>query len=130
MGTATPDTSLHPLTDEIIHRWDAMMAVLGCPNDRKNRDFIRKLHRLHASPIIFPKRGSQPCVLRTALLRWWAELRRRLGELQEERAEQEVVSRDQRLSVQDTYAYGRQADVVPEIAGHYKRRRNQSATVS
>jgi hypothetical protein len=109
---------IHPKS--YLLKWQEILDVLGYKNTKEHRLKVRRLNESmkHPGPIILPKQGGQPKVEKGKLLNWWASL--------EEKFEESVNrQRNSAATVTDTYKYGRDGEVVPEIAGSVKVRRGK-----
>ena len=105
-----------PLPKEIIASWREIVIALGMRNNDEDKRKVERLNETYNGPIMKPGQGKQPIADKVKLLEWWNNLEK-LVESQMDQA------RDARLTVQDTHAYGREGEVVPEISGQVKKRR-------
>jgi hypothetical protein len=101
---------------EHLASWREILIALGMRNNTEDKQKVERLNESYDGPIKKPGQGKQPFADKVKLLEWWNGLEK-LVESQADRA------RDARLNVQDTHAYGRNGEVVPEISGQVKKRR-------
>jgi hypothetical protein len=99
-----------------LWNWRDIMAALGLRNTAEARRRLRHFNDIHNGPILMPRAGGQPMVERNRLLAWWNSLQLIL-----EAAKQRCA--DQHATTANQHAYGRQATVVPDLAGSVKKRR-------
>jgi hypothetical protein len=100
----------------ILGSWREIVIALCMRYNNEEKRKVERLNEAYNGPIMKPGQGKQPIVDKAKLLEWWNNLEK----LVESQMDQE---RDARLSVQDTHAYGRGGEVVPEISGQVKNRR-------
>ena len=101
---------------EYLVNWSDILIALKMRNNPEDKQKVERLNETYNGPIMKPGQGKQPIADKVKLLEWWNNLDK-LVESQMDRA------RDARLTVQDTHAYGREGEVVPEISGQVKKRR-------
>jgi hypothetical protein len=88
-------------------------------NNSENQRRARDLNAKYEGPITLPGRGDQPRVNRDKLLTWWNGLEERFQEIKQKQI-------DTQATIQDQHDYGRDGKVLPDIAGHVKKRRGKS----
>jgi hypothetical protein len=115
----SPPTSRTPHSH--LTRWREILDALGMKNTRSNQDKVRSLTKKCSGPIKLPKQGGQPEVVLDALLDWWNKLE---TQFQESTREDEEREDSTRATVQDRHNYSKHGEVVPNIAGHTKKRRS------
>jgi hypothetical protein len=119
---ATPGPSQTSAKPEEQHpvayclNWVEILHCLDINNTEENRRSIRQLNEQFGGPIITPRKGGQPKVVRHKLLEWWRGLEIQFQDYQHQKE-------GKRESTAETYQYGREAVVTPLIAGHVKKRR-------
>lgn len=125
----TPDGEQHPTDAPKVYLsgWLEILDALNLKNDKTNQGRVRKAHKTVPGPIIMPTQGGQPTpVVKADLLLWWNGLEERYREIATERDSRLV---DRSATVRDQFDRGRgehEETVVPEIAGHVKRRRGST----
>ncbi len=87
-------------------------------NNPENRRRVRDANKQYQGPITLPKKGGQPKVSQDRLLSWWNELEVRFRESKQRQA-------DSAATVKSRYDHGKDGQVLPEIAGHVKKRRRR-----
>lgn len=102
--------------------WREILAALGLPYDVEHRRRIRAANKRFGGPIFLPGKGGQPKVAKTALLTWYNGLEKRFCRLQ-------ARERDAQATVHASHQYGRDAVVIPDIAGHVKKRRESCKSI-
>ena len=103
----------------LLASWPEILAVLCKKKDDRRR--VSRLNKTYDGPIKIGRKGCQPLVDRTALLKWYEELETRFQDRQSR-------ERDKWATVADQYSYGKAGNVVPEISGGVKKRRQRSKT--
>ena len=102
------------------------MAVLSTETDKVPIAKVRAAHKTIPGPIVMPKQGGQPKVVKAELLNWWEKLGDRYRELA---AARDSVLADRSTTLENQYALGRgehTETVITEIAGRVKRRRGST----
>lgn len=99
-----------------LWNWREILSALGLRNDDENRRRVRDANIKFDGPITLPKKGSQPKVCKERLLTWWDALEGRF-------CQQEQDQLDEEATLDASYQYGKGATVLPDIAGHIKKRR-------
>jgi hypothetical protein len=107
-----------PKPNMYLFGWPAIVEALEQQNDDGFQKRVRRLHKLHPSPIKFGGRGTAPTVEKRMLIEWWNSLEQRFSEL-----ESRVIS--QKESTADTHPFGRHGVAIPEIRGHQRGRRQR-----
>jgi hypothetical protein len=120
-GPTTTTTAPSPPTKPAAYlwSWQEILDCLGLKNNKQKRDLVRKLNDSWEGPIILPKQGGQPVVIKEELRQWWNDLKRHI----EEKNQKDV---DTRATVEAQHGYGKDGVVVPEIGGHVKKRRQRT----
>jgi len=106
-----------------LSSWREILAVLSTETDKVQIAKVRTAHKNFRGPIIMPKQGGQPKVVKAELLNWWEKLGDRYREAA---TESESLLADRSATVENQFCLGRgdhEEAVVPEIAGRVKRRR-------
>jgi hypothetical protein len=115
-----PETPQQPAGDltpaKLLMNWREILDALEKENSEERQRQVRELNNLFDGPIIFPGQGGQPKADKEKLLRWWNTLEDQFRQTQQVRA-------DKQATVKEQFRHGRDATVVPKIAGHVKRRR-------
>lgn len=98
--------------------WPDVLAAIELNNSLENRTRVRGLNGSphHPGPIIFGGKGMHPKTNKEKLIEWWNALEKRWEELSQRELDQETT-------VSQTFPYGREAKVVPQVGGRVKRRR-------
>jgi hypothetical protein len=99
-----------------LWNWREILAALGMRNNAENRRRVREATTNFSGPIVLPTKGGQPKVCKERLLLWWNSLEQCF-------CEQEQKQLDASASVAASYKHGKEATVLPDIAGHVKKRR-------
>jgi hypothetical protein len=114
------DTSMKstsaPCCKVYLWNWREILDALGLRNDAENRRRVREANTRFAGPIVLPTKGGQPKVCKERLLGWWDALE---GQF----CEREQKQLDQEATLAASYRYGKGSTVLPDIAGHTKKRR-------
>jgi hypothetical protein len=101
---------------EYLWNWREILAALAFSNDPESRRRVRDANTKFGGPIILPGKGGQPKVCKQTLLAWW-------DELEEKFQQKEQRHIDQEATLAASYQYGKNATVLPNIAGHVRKRR-------
>ncbi|MBN2290918.1 MAG: hypothetical protein JXM70_00750 [Pirellulales bacterium] len=96
--------------------WPEIAVVLKQSNDEKFQKRIKSLHERYPSPIVFGGVGMSPRVEQLKLIEWWNSLEKRWEEIKQKKLDKDA-------SVAESYQYGRDETVVPDIQGHVIRKR-------
>jgi hypothetical protein len=96
--------------------WREILEAVRLPNNEVSRRRVRRLHTRFPGPISFPKKGGQPAVCMERLLEWWDGLEDLFHQSEQRQA-------DEKATLAQSYRYGKEATVFPEIAGHVRQRR-------
>ncbi len=99
-----------------LWNWSEILAALGLRNRAQNRRRVRDANMRFHGPIIPPKKGGQPKVCKERLLAWW-------NALEEQFHEREQTQLNKEATLAPRFQYGKNATVLPGIAGHVKKRR-------
>src|SRR5438046_1905985 len=97
--------------------WREILGTVGLPNNEVNRRRVRRLHAQFPGPILFPKKGGQPAVCQNSLLTWWDGLEEQFHQSKQRQTDEEAT-------LGQSYCYGREGIVFPDIAGHLRKRRD------
>ena len=114
-----PPGSIEPAatpTDYVIG-WADILQTLNRDNNATWRGRVERLNDAHNGPIIKGATGQSPTVVKPKLIAWWNSLEEILESKQSIRTNAEAT-------VEEQYAHGRDATVVPEISGQVKKRRS------
>jgi hypothetical protein len=98
--------------------WREILFALKLKNTRDRQRLVRRLNHFHCGPILFTGAGSQPRAVKDNLLTWWNALEHVWKASEQTRTDAQESTREQ-------YDCGRDGTVVPDIAGHVKRRRKR-----
>jgi hypothetical protein len=114
---AFPERTKRP---DYLASWQEILEALDQKNNEAMRGKVRRINETFHGPIVFPGQGAQPQVERGALTAWW-------DELEEEFNAQKSHERDEEATTETRYNHNgrreRSEEVVPEIDGHVKERR-------
>ena len=106
----------------LLLSWREILNALKQPNDETKRRAVAHLNKNTNGPILFNGRGAQPTADKDKLLKWWNQyVEKRYGELKQKRE-------DASATVRSEYRQGsasREETVLPDIAGHVKKRRKR-----
>jgi hypothetical protein len=97
--------------------WAEILTAIDRKNDEATRGLIRRFSDEHDGPIIFPGQGAQPKVDKKKLIDWWNHL--------EAVWETQANPNGADETVANSHPYGKTAEVIPEIGGSIKRRREK-----
>ena len=97
--------------------WREILDFLELKNNEEHRKKVRMLNEDFGGPIVLPGQGSQPRAEESTLIDWWNGLEKRFNELEQRRT-------DARATTASQHKYGKEGNVVPDIAGSVKTRRN------
>jgi hypothetical protein len=111
-----------PLPEPVkyCHGWPEILQALKLKNNDDQRRVVRRLNERRDGPITFGSTGERPWVVAHDLLAWWNSLGQQVEEAEKQRANASESTSGQ-------YNYGRNGTVVPEIKGHVKKKRGESA---
>ena len=121
-----PDGEPVPLPKVYLSSWRDILDALSTETDKVAKTAVRAAHEKFSGPIVMPRQGGQPRVVKADLLVWWNSLEDRYREELEERDSQLA---DHSATVQNQFDRGRgghEETVVPAIAGRVKRRRGST----
>jgi hypothetical protein len=101
-----------------LNGWREILGALELSNDKEKREWVRNLNDSEktSGPILSPGRGVPPKVEKSKLLAWWNSLEK-IWEASNQRMN------DRQATVTGSHEYGRRGDVIPDIAGSTKKRR-------
>jgi hypothetical protein len=102
-----------------LWNWKEILDAVGVKDNTESRRQVRRLNDEFDGPIVVTKSGSRPRVDKAKLVTWW----NRLDDLHLELQQQ---ARDKRATVADSYNYGSEGTVVPDLAGAVKKRRRDA----
>jgi hypothetical protein len=98
-----------------LFSWRDILDALEMKNDDESQRRVRDLNKKFDGPINLPKKGGQPKVNKEKLLAWWNRL--------EELWETKEGGRNAEATTESRHNYGRTGEVIPDIGGHVKKRR-------
>ena len=117
LGFQMPRTPKQPPPPAVfLSGWREILVNLGLHDNQEDRQKVRRLSKSYFGPIIFPGQGKQPFVNKAKLLEWWAGLE---AKVQADRGRQ----RDAQATAENQHNYGRNSEVIPDVAGGVKKRR-------
>jgi hypothetical protein len=113
-ATGTPPT--------FLHTWAGILLAVQMRNNRTDKERLERLNSDLEGPILKAnKPGGRPLVDKAKLLDWFAGLEQLHRELQQRRTDKEAT-------VAARHGYGRDGEVVPDLAGGVKKRRKRRPT--
>jgi hypothetical protein len=117
-STIIPPTLATPA--KLLLSWNQILSALELKRSDVSNRQLASLNKRYSGPIILPGKGGQPKVDKARLLQWWSGLENMMQE-------KERIKADTRATVQEQYPHGRSETVVPDIAGHVKKRSKRSS---
>ena len=103
----------------LLFGWHQILDALNnLSNDDENRNRVSRLNDSHSGPIIKGGQGKSPMVDADKLVLWWNSL-----EMLHAESAQRVT--DKGATVSESYEYGRESEIVPDIGGHVQKRRSK-----
>ncbi len=106
---------------EVLFGWSEILEVVKRPEERKERDRIKRLNDDSDGPIRFPQgQGTQPEVGKAELILWWNERKNAYQNSVEENARKDA---ELAVYMQAEHDFGRDGTVFPEISGSKRKRK-------
>jgi hypothetical protein len=103
-----------------LNTWLDILKTLDLgPRNNADKAFVLRMNEQRDGPIQIGGRGERPMVDKAKLIEWWDKL-----DLQQADLEQRRDSR--KRTVENSHPYGREGEVVPDIAGGVKKRRSRA----
>src|SRR5262249_54580645 len=104
----------------LLRGWAEILEALGRKNNKSTRRSVKRLNESYGGPIKCAGQGTRPLVNKNELLPWW----NRLDQLHEEQQQEQKQERANiKTTVEEQHNYGRDGKVVPNLAGHMKKKR-------
>jgi hypothetical protein len=98
--------------------WHEILKAVNERNTPEKRQCVRMFNERYDGPIIMPAQGGQPKVERSKLLNWWNGLEQAFRDSSQKQLDRQATTANQ-------FEYGRNAIVVPDLAGSVKKRRTR-----
>jgi hypothetical protein len=107
----------HEPPKALLFGWAEILDAVGRVDDDSTRSLIARLNKETNGPIQV-KQGGKVTADKAKLIPWWNDLENRFSE-----SEQRAQNRD--ATVSESYGYGKEGEVVPDIGGHVQKRRGK-----
>lgn len=108
-----------------LNGWTEITVALGLPDDEETRRRLRRYSKDNDGPLHGRGKGSKPQLINNAaLIAWWNAVKN-LGEHATEQREQQEINRD--AAAANTLNYGRDGNVMPDLAGQQVSKLRQIA---
>ena len=107
--------------NEVLFGWSEILTAVKRPEERKERERIKRLNDDSDGPIHFPQgQGTQPEAAKADLIHWWNKRENAYRDSVDESARKDA---ELAANMQAEHNYGRAGTVLPEISGSKRSRK-------